>query len=130
LIVVDAGVLVTALGDDGAVGRQVRQRLAGEQLAAPELVDLEVLSAFRRLCATGKLTAERADAALADLQAIRIRRVAHRPLVPRCWELRENVTAYDAVYIALAEALGATLLTADRRLAGAPGVRCNFELVG
>ena len=103
--------------------------LAGEQLAAPELLDLEVLSAFRRLCAAGKLSAERAEAAIIDLDALRVRRVPHRPLLARCWELRDNVTVYDAIYIALAEALDVALLTADRRLAAVSGARCAFKVL-
>lgn len=129
MIVVDASVVVTALANDGAEGRQVRERVAGERLAAPELLDLEVVSAFRRMCAAGTLTAERAQAAVTDLHDLRVQRVPHRPLLARCWELRKNVTVYDAAYIALAESLDATLLTADRRLVKAPGAQCGFELV-
>jgi predicted nucleic acid-binding protein len=130
LIVVDASAITTALCDDGADGRRVRERLRGEQLAAPELLDLEVVSAFRRLCAAGKVAVERAEAAITDLKDLRVERVPHRPLLARCWELRENMTVYDAAYVALAENLDAALLTADRRLANAPGVRCAFELLG
>ena len=67
--------------------------------------------------------------AVADLEALPIQRVSHTPLVARCWELRANLTAYDAVYVALAEALGVTLLTADTRLAAAPGIACPVEVV-
>lgn len=129
MIVVDASVIATVLGDDGDEGRRMRERIADERLAAPELLDLEVVSAFRRLCAAGRLTSDRAEAAIIDLRALRVQRVPHRPLVDRCWELRENVTVYDAAYIALAESLDVPLLTADQRLAGAPGARCTFELV-
>lgn len=93
-----------------------------------ELLDLEVVSALRRLCAAGTLTAERAEAAVIDLRDLRVQRVSHRPLLARCWELRKNVTVYDAAYIALAESLDASLLTADRRLLDAPGAQCGFEL--
>lgn len=129
MIVVDASVVAIALGDDGEGGRRARARLADERLSAPELLDLEVASAFRRLWAAGTLTEERAEAAMADLRDLRVERVPHRPLVGRCWELRDNVTVYDAVYIALAESLDAPLLTADRRLAAAPGSRCTFEVL-
>jgi predicted nucleic acid-binding protein len=129
LIVVDASVVVTALADDGDEGRRVRERVAGERLAAPELLDLEVVSAFRRMCAAGTLTADRAEAAVTDLRDLRVQRVHHRFLLARCWEMRKNVTVYDAAYIALAESLDATLLTADRRLVTAPGARCGFESV-
>ena len=130
MIVVDASVLVTALVDDGTDGQRVRARLSGETLAAPEVVDLEVVSAFRRFCAAGLLQQDRAQVAINDLQALRIRRVPHHVLVDRCWQLRENATVYDAAYVALAERLQATLLTGDRRLAKTPGARCAFELVG
>ncbi len=103
--------------------------MTGERLAAPELLDLEVVSVLRRLCAAGTLTAERAEAAVVDLHALRVQRVPHRTLLARCWQLRKNVTVYDAAYIALAESLEAPLLTADRRLVGAPGAACEFELM-
>ena len=129
MIVVDASVLVTALGDDGVDGRRVRRRLAGERMTAPELVDIEVTSVLRRLTNAGKLAPDRAKQALGDLVSLRIARVSHRPLLERCWELRENVSPYDAVYVALAELLGVPLLTADERLVAAPGVRCSFEVL-
>ncbi len=129
MIVVDASALATALGDDGDDGRRVRDRLRGERLSAPELVDLEVTSVFRRLCAASKLEPARAGQALADLAALRLDRVPHRPLLQRCWELRHTITVYDAAYVALAEILDATLVTADQRLAGAAGATCRFEVV-
>ncbi|MEO5679101.1 MAG: type II toxin-antitoxin system VapC family toxin [Acidimicrobiales bacterium] len=129
MIVVDASVVVTALGDDGADGDATRARLRGERLAAPHLIDLEVASAWRRLAAAGHLPPRRIELALADLLALRLDRVSHRPLLPRCWELRDNLTVYDAAYVALAEALGARLLTADARLAAAPGCRCPIEVL-
>jgi predicted nucleic acid-binding protein len=130
LIVVDASVVATALADDTDVGRRVRTRLAGEALYAPELIDLEVASAVRRLLAAQKLIPERATAAITDLRAMEMRRVPHRPLLARCWDLRDNATICDAAYIALAEALRAPLLTADQRLANAPGADCTFEIIG
>lgn len=129
MIVVDASVLATALGDDGDDGRRARDRLVGESLSAPELVDLEVASVFRRLCAAKQLDPVRASQALTDLDALRLERVPHRPLLRRCWELRHMVTVYDAAYIALAEILGATLVTADQRLANAPGTTCAFDVL-
>jgi predicted nucleic acid-binding protein len=123
MIVIDASVLATAIGDDGADGDRARERLYGEELAAPEIIDLEVASVWRRT-----LTDERRAAlALADLVALAIARAPHLPLLSRCWELRHNFTPYDAAYVALAEALQATLLTADRRLARTSGVRCEIE---
>lgn len=128
MIVVDASVVVTALGDDGPDGDAARTRLRGERLAAPHLIDLEVASAWRRLAAAGHLPPRRVELALADLLALRLERVPHGSLLRRCWELRDNLTIYDSAYVALAEALEATLLTADARLAGAPGCRCPIEL--
>jgi len=130
LIVVDASVVVTALADDGADGDAARGRLRGERLVAPHLIDLEVTSAWRRLVVTGDLDDRRVALALADLRSLRVDRVPHLPLVGRCWELRENLTVYDAAYVALAEIMDVVLLTADARLAGAPGARCEVELLG
>ena len=75
------------------------------------------------------LDTQRVELALADLLALRLERVGHGPLLGRCWELRANLTIYDAAYVALAEALDTTLLTADRRLAGAAGSRCPVEVI-
>lgn len=123
MIVIDASVLASALGDDGHDGTTARARIAGEDLAAPEIIDLEVLSVWRRT-----LTDERRAAlALADLDEMPLRRAPHLPLLSRCWELRHNLTPYDAAYVALAEVLEAPLLTADRRLARASGRRCEVE---
>jgi predicted nucleic acid-binding protein len=129
MIVVDASVIVTALADDGDDGDRVRERLQGERLLAPHLIDLEVLSAWRRLAAAGQLDDRRAALAMTDLGALRIERAPHQPLVRRCWELRTNLTVYDSSYVALAEAIDAVLLTGDRRLAEAPGVRCSVEVM-
>jgi predicted nucleic acid-binding protein len=129
VIVVDASVLAVALGADGERGSIARERLRREILAAPELIDLEVLSVFRRHVATGTMTAQRAEAAMVDLIDVPLRRGSHRPLLKRSWELRHNLTSYDACYVALAETLEVTLLTADGRLARAPGLHCAVELL-
>ena len=129
MIVVDASVIVTALADDGPDGDRARERLRGERLAAPHLLDLEVISAWRRLVSAGELDERRARLALADLQGLRVDRVGHRSLLDRCWELRRNVTAYDAAYIALAELLEVTFLTADGKLTAPPGCRCPIEVL-
>jgi predicted nucleic acid-binding protein len=129
MIVVDASVLAPALADDGADGDQARERLRGERLAAPELVDLEVASVLRRASRDGRLDERRARQALEDLATIPLGRASHRPLLLRIWELRENLTAYDAAYVAVAEALEVALLTADQRLRHAPGTRCEIELL-
>lgn len=129
MIVVDASVVIPALADDGADGDLARSRLRGERLVAPHLLDLEVVSAWRRIASTGAIDERRARQALDDLQALRVRRVPHGPMVDRCWQLRANLSVYDAAYVALAELLGITLVTADRKLADAPGPRCPVELL-
>ncbi len=126
MIVIDASVLATALGDDGPDGAEARAAIRGNDLAAPEIVDLEVVSVWRRTLADPR----RAALALADLADIPLRRAPHLPLLERCWELRHNLTPYDASYVALAEVLEVPLLTADRRIAGASGVRCEVETLG
>ena len=129
MLVVDASVLAPALADDGADGDMARARLHGHALVAPELVDLETTSVIRRQLQAGALDARRARLALTDLVELPLRRAPHRPLLARCWELRQNVTVYDAAYVALAELLDVVLLTADARLANAPGPRCRFDLL-
>ena len=129
MIVVDASVLAVALADDGPDGDRARARLRGDRLAAPELADLEVASVLRRQMRGGVIDARRASLALADLAAMPLQRASHRPLLTRCWELRDNLSIYDASYVALAEALGASLLTGDQRLARATGPRCRIEVL-
>ena len=109
--------------------------MASERLAsdhdqrAPGLIDLEILSMIRRWLAQGKLDLSRADQAIADVAGLPIERYPHVALLPRVWELRHSVTPYDAAYVALAEVLGAVLVTLDGRLARASGPRCQFELL-
>ena len=129
VIVVDASVLATCLGDDGPDGDQARARLRGERLTAPELLDLEVVSVWRRQVKAGAMDDRRAALALADLVALPLRRAPHRPLLARCWALRGNLTIYDAAYVALAEALGVLLLTGGTRLARATGPTCTIEVL-
>jgi predicted nucleic acid-binding protein len=129
VIVVDASVLAVAVADDGQDGDHARARLRGERLAAPELLDLEVASVLRRQMRSGVIDGRRASLALADLAAMPVQRAPHRPLLARCWELRDNLTIYDAAYVALAEALKVTLLTGGKRLAGAAGPQCHIEVL-
>jgi predicted nucleic acid-binding protein len=129
VIVVDASVLAPALADDGEDGDRARARLAGETIAAPALVDLEIASVLRRAALADRLDPRRCGQALTDLSALPLRRAPHLPLLARIWELRENLTVYDAAYVALAEATAAALLTADTRIAGATGPRCEIEVV-
>jgi predicted nucleic acid-binding protein len=129
VLVVDASVIATALGDDGRDGDRARTRLRGETLTAPELLDLEAASVLRRQVAFGALPARRAELALADLDALPLQRVQHRFLLRRCWQLRDNFSIYDAAYVALAETIGSDLLTGDGKLARAPGPRCRVEVL-
>jgi predicted nucleic acid-binding protein len=129
LIVVDASVLAPALGDDGTDGDRARARLRGERLIAPHLIDLEVASVWRRQFAAGHLDAKRVRLAFNDLADLPMRRASHRALLERCWELRDNVTLYDATYVALAEAFNVPLVTSDKRLQRATGPRCTIEVV-
>ena len=129
MLVVDASVLAVALLDDGRDGDAVRDRLRGEQLAAPALIDLEVASVWRGLARGGHLDPRRVRLALDDLQELPLQRVEHTSLLVRCWELRDNLTIYDAAYVALAEALQSPLLTGDRRLSRSTGPRCTIEVV-
>jgi predicted nucleic acid-binding protein len=129
VIVVDASVLAPALADDGADGDRARNRLRGEQLVAPELVDLEVLSTLRRAARAGRLDERRSGQAFDDLEALPLRRVSHLALLPRVWDLRDNLTTYDAAYVALAETLDALLLTADGAMGKVSGIRCEVEVL-
>jgi predicted nucleic acid-binding protein len=130
VIVVDASVLAVALGDDGTDGQRARERLADETLAAPELVDLEVVSVWRRQVVAKLMPAQRAAGAVGDLADLPLHRSSHRPLLSRIWKLRHVVTPYDAAYVALAEALDVVLVTADARLSRASGVKCEIEAIG
>jgi len=129
VLVVDASALASALIDDGDDGQAARAALDGAPLFAPELIDIEIASAWRRQLLADRLTPNRIEPALSMLATIDLIRTPHAPLMRRVWELRENVTPYDAAYVALAEALAAPLVTADARLAAAPGVRCEFRVL-
>ena len=129
MLVADASVVATALTDDGSDGDRARTRLRGERLAAPELLDLEVVSVLRGRLRAGALDARRAQLALTDLRDLPLQRAPHGPLLARCWEPRDNLTVYDAAYVALAEALGTDLLTGDRRLSRATEPRCHIEIL-
>jgi predicted nucleic acid-binding protein len=112
-------------------GRLVADRIRDPalNLDVPHLLDVEVARALRRLVNAGELEADAAAVALADLRALDLERHAHEPLLERMWALRENLTAYDAAYVALAEALDTTLLTCDARLGRAPGIGADVEVV-
>lgn len=126
MIVVDASVLVEALlGQDAAI-----ERLADEELAAPHLVDAEVGSALRRMTSARDISELRAGRALGRLVSLEIIRYPHTYFVQRAWELRANATIYDAIYLALAEALDVPFVTLDAALAGVPGSRSRVEVLG
>lgn len=130
MIVVDASVLANAVGDDTGDGDRARSRLlAAASLHAPELVHLEVLSVLRRNARNGHLDERRSALARQDLRDLPLQGYPHLPLADRVWQLRDNATAYDAAYIALAELLGCPLLTADARLADVPAARCRVEVL-
>ncbi len=130
MIVVDASVIVELLLN-APRSLEVRRRLmtSRESLAAPHLLDLEVIQALRRYHAGGELDDDRARESLRNLSEFRLQRYPHQPFIGRIWELRRNLTAYDAAYIALAEALNATLVTRDARMAAAPGHRATVEVL-
>ncbi len=130
MIVADASAVVEVLLNTSA-GERIADRLLdpAETVAAPHLLDLEVLQVLRRYTLTGDLDSERGQQAIEDYIDLPIVRYPHEPLVPRIWDLRHNITAYDAAYIALAEALDAPLLTRDAHLADAPAHGARIELV-
>ncbi len=129
MIVVDASVALELLLRTPAASA-VERRLFGanETLHAPHLIDIEVAHVLRRYALAGEMSGERGREALEDLADLSLRRYPHEVLLPRAWELRANLTAYDAIYVALAEALDAPLLTRDRRLAGAAGHCARVEV--
>ncbi len=130
MIVVDASVLANALADDGVDGAIARRRLtAAGGLAAPDLIDVETIAVLRKRSISGDLSDQRFSAAIDDLEDLDLARYPTLPLMRRAFELRANVTAYDAVYVALAERLSCTLLTADHRLAAAPTISCPVDVV-
>lgn len=131
MIVLDASVLANAIADDAEDGQRARGELReADGIAAPDLVDVETVSVLRKRWLAGTLSAQRFAAAVGDLDALAMERYPVRALLRRAYELRANLTPYDAVYVALAETLDCPLVTADRRLTNAPGPRCEFRFVG
>jgi predicted nucleic acid-binding protein len=131
MIVLDASAAVEVLLRTAAGAPLAERLLAPEvSLHAPHLLDVEVAQVLRRFSARGELDPERGREALQDLADLPLERYPHDLLLPRAWELRDNLTAYDAVYVALAEILGATLLTTDGRIARAPGHSARVEVFG
>lgn len=130
MIVTDASVILEVLLRTPASAKIVDRILdPRESLHAPHLLDLEVAQVLRRYVARRELSANRGQMSVDLLAAFPIRRYAHEPLLSRIWSLRANLTAYDAAYVALAEGLGATLLTRDEGIAGAVGHTADVELI-
>ena len=130
MIVVDASVLANVVADDGPEGDRVRGLIVGgEPVAIPDIADVETMAVLRKRWRSKTITGHRLAVAVADLSALPLERYPARPLLSRVYELRANVTPYDAVYVALAEALGYDLLTADARLGRAFGPRCTIRVV-
>lgn len=122
--------MVTAISVAGPDGERSRSRLIeGDDLHAPDLLDLEVLSVLRRRASSGDIDEASAEDALGALGELRLTRYPHLPLLPRVWTLRTNLSPYDAAYVALAEELGCPLVTGDRGIARAPGIGCAVEVL-
>jgi predicted nucleic acid-binding protein len=130
VIVVDASALLEFLLQT-SLGARVEARLFRDEdeLHAPHLLDVEVVQGLRRLVRTGEVASGRADEAIADLNDLDLHRHAHVDLLGRAWKLRANVSAYDAMYVALAEAIEATFVTCDGPLAKAPGHHARIEVI-
>jgi predicted nucleic acid-binding protein len=130
VIVVDASALLEVLLNTSVSGRVARRLFApDETLHVPHLLDLEVAQVLRRYGIVGEIDAERGEQALNDFTELPLNRYPHDLFLPRVWTLRRNLTAYDASYVALAEALGAPLITRDAALANAPGHSAHIELI-
>lgn len=127
-MVIDASVVVAALIDSGPEGEWAEELLSSDFLAAPHLLPVEVSNILRRAALAGEISSDAATLAHADLLALRVELFPYEAFAGRIWELRENLTAYDAWYVALAEALETPFSTLDRKLARAPGPTCAFIL--
>jgi len=130
VIVVDASALLEFLLQT-SLGARVEARLFRDEdeFHAPHLVDVEVVQGLRRLVRSGEVSSGRADEAIADLTDLDLHRHAHLDLLGRAWKLRENISAYDAMYVALAEAIEATMVTCDGPLGKVPGHRARIEVI-
>ena len=130
MIVVDASALLEFLLQT-SLGARVEARLFGEEdeLHAPHLLDVEIAQGLRRLVRAGEVSSGRAEEAIADLTDLDLHRHTHLDLLDRAWKLRDNISAYDAMYVALAEAIEAPIVTCDIPLAKAPGHRARIEVI-
>ena len=130
MIVIDASILANVIGDDGSDGHRARQEFrAADSVAAPDLVDVETVAVLRKRWLTGSITDQRFADAVGDLEDLDFDRYPAQQFMARAYELRANATPYDAAYVGLAEELGCALLTADERLASAPGPRCAIRVL-
>ncbi|HWI22938.1 MAG TPA: type II toxin-antitoxin system VapC family toxin [Baekduia sp.] len=130
MLVVDTSAVLNALAAREPARRLLERLTADGDLHGPHLIDTEVLHALRRMTMNGEITDERAADARSDFAELALVRYPHEPLSDRVWQLRHNLTAYDATFIALAEALSAPLITCDSGLASAPGHEAHVELFG
>ena len=127
-LVIDASLMVAALADGGPAGLWAEGVVLSDDLAAPHLMPVEVANILRRAVRSGEVSSDLASLAQADLLDLRVALFPYVPVASRAWELRENLTLYDAWYVALAELLNAKVATLDVRLTRAPGSRCGFVL--
>ena len=127
-VVLDSSVVVAALIDPGSVGLWAESLLISGPLAAPHLMPVEAANILRRSALAGDISADVASLAHEDLVSLRLELFPYDACASRVWELRSNITAYDAWYVALAETLGAKLATLDERLTRATGIRCDFAV--
>lgn len=127
-VVCDASALVTVLLDSGGDGIWIAARFSGAELCAPDLLPFECANIFRRHELSGLVSADQAAQAHGDLLDLPIDFFPYGTVAQRVWELRQNLTSYDAAYVALAEVLDAPLITLDRRLLTAPGIACEVEV--
>jgi predicted nucleic acid-binding protein len=127
-LVIDASLVVSALVDKSSTGKWAESILLTGPLNAPHLMPAEVANILRRATMRGEITGDIASMAHADLLDLRVEYFPYAPFAARVWELRDNVTSYDAWYVALAEALGSSLATLDHKLTQATGPRCGFEI--
>ena len=127
-LVVDASVVAAALTDTGRVGRWAEAMLVSGPLTAPHLMPAEVASILRRSAMAGDLSIDAAALAHSDLASLPVELFPYAPFAERAWQLRSNISSYDAWYVALAESLGARLATLDARLSRAPGTDCEFAV--
>ncbi|MDR0482882.1 MAG: type II toxin-antitoxin system VapC family toxin [Cellulomonadaceae bacterium] len=124
-VVVDASAFVAVLTDNGADGVWASEQIAGRYLSAPELMPFETSNILRRLAARSAITSDLATLSHSSLQECHIDLWPYSLLAERCWQLRNNLTVYDASYVTLAEILKVPLVTLDHRIASAPGIRCT-----